>query len=193
MRVHEMIRDNYPAYYSIGRYPVAQTVCVRKVRDEWGILGNFAPTPLLVNGLHFDCAERLFHFLKFREDAVEGRDLLMNVSGGQRIKMLMKHIGKQHHEWLRDDWPMVIVDAMKFCLQTKYEQNEEFRRVLALTDGSFIVEDQTAFPAKTANSWGAKLAGDEYVGPNLLGRLLMELRDQSPTYHTANNALLVGT
>ena len=86
---------------------------------------------------------------------------------------------------------VTLYNAMKFCLQTKYEQSEESRSVLAMTGGRFIVEDQTAFPAKTANSWGAKLVGDEYVGPNLLGRLLMELRDQTPTDHTANNTLFV--
>ena len=41
------------------------------------------------------------------------------------------------------------------------------------------MEDQTTFPRKTADSWGVKLSADgtQYVGPNLLGRLLMELRD----------------
>lgn len=42
-----------------------------------------------------------------------------------------------------------------------------------------IVEDQSTFPKKNPDIWGAKLSGDgiEYVGPNLMGRLLMELRD----------------
>ena len=42
-----------------------------------------------------------------------------------------------------------------------------------------IVEDQTTFPRRTADTWGAKRTPDgaHFVGPNLLGRLLMELRD----------------
>ena len=36
------------------------------------------------------------------------------------------------------------------------------------------------FPKKSADTWGAKLIGVYYVGPNLLGQLLMELRD-NPT------------
>ena len=42
MKVHEMIRDYYPAYYSIEHYPASQVVCIRKTSDEWGILGKFA-------------------------------------------------------------------------------------------------------------------------------------------------------
>ena len=30
---------------------------------------------------------------------------------------------------------------------------------------------------RDADTWGAVLRGDEYVGPSLRGRLLMELRD----------------
>ena len=52
-----------------------------------------------------------------------------------------------------------------------------FCDALAKTAERFIVEDQTSFPKKTADTWGVKLVKDEYVGPNLLGRLLMELRD----------------
>jgi predicted NAD-dependent protein-ADP-ribosyltransferase YbiA (DUF1768 family) len=69
---------------------------------------------------------------------------------------------------------------MKFCLMQKYAQSAEFRAELERSRGLFIVEDQTVFPQKTANTWGVKLSSDgsEYVGPNLMGRLLMELREK---------------
>jgi predicted NAD-dependent protein-ADP-ribosyltransferase YbiA (DUF1768 family) len=78
---------------------------------------------------------------------------------------------------------------MKFCLSKKYEQNEEFRLSLSQTKGLFIVEDQSSFPKKTADTWGVKRIDDNYVGPNLLGRLLMELRDGHLTYSLPDNAL----
>jgi hypothetical protein len=53
----------------------------------------------------------------------------------------------------------------------------------------FIVEDQTSFPKKTADTWGVKRIGDNYVGPNLLDRLLMELRAGHMTYSLPDNAL----
>lgn len=48
----------------------------------------------------------------------------------------------------------IIVDAMKYCLSKKNVQSEEFRHALLMTKGLFIVEDQTSFPKKTADTWG---------------------------------------
>lgn len=31
-----------------------------KVKFGWGIFGNFAPAPIVVDGIHFDCTEKLF-------------------------------------------------------------------------------------------------------------------------------------
>ena len=91
---------------------------------------------------------------------------------------------KEHPEWIREDWPRIIVDAMKFCLRTKYEQCEMFRNELERSKGFYIVEDQTSFSKRNADTWGAKLVGEQYVGPNLLGRLLMELREQKHLDYT---------
>ena len=81
------------------------------------------------------------------------------------------------------------MDAMKFCLSKKYEQNEGFRHTLTMTKDLFIFEDQTSFPKKTADTWGEKRIGDNYIGPNLLGRLLMELRDGQLTWSLPEDAL----
>jgi ribA/ribD-fused uncharacterized protein len=178
MQLHEMIRDNYPEYYSIERYPAAETICIRGTKDEWGILGNFYQTPIVVNGITFDCTERLFHIMKLRPDANEGIKEMMEVKAGMGIKMHVKHLYKAHPEWLHDHWPCMVVDAMKYCLTLKYEQCEAFRNELERSKGKYIVEDETSRKkGKDADTWGVVLKGNEYVGPNLLGRLLMELRD----------------
>lgn len=178
MQVHEMIRDYYPEYYSIEHYPSAETICIRKTTDEWGILGNFYNTPIVVNGITFDCTERLFHILKFKPEALDGIREMLSLRSGMQIKMHMKHVYKAHPEWLHDHWPGMVVDAMKYCLTLKYEQSEAFRRELERSKGKYIVEDETSRKkGKDADTWGTVLKGNEYVGPNLLGRLLMELRD----------------
>ena len=178
MQLHEMIRDNYPEYYSIERYPAAETICIRGTKDEWGILGNFYQTPIVVNGITFDCTERLFHIMKLRPDATEGLKEMMEVKAGMGIKMHVKHLYKAHPEWFHDHWPSMVVDAMKYCLTLKYEQSEAFRNELERSKGKYIVEDETSRKkGKDADTWGVVLKGNEYVGPNLLGRLLMELRD----------------
>jgi len=182
MSLHEQIKQYYPQYSDIQRYPTDQCACIRKTKEEWGILGNFYQAPIVVEGVTIDCTERLFHLMKFRAtaDAKEGIKSEYTVKAGMNIKMHMKPIYRQHPEWLRDDWGVMVVDAMKFCLQTKYEQCEAFRKELERSKGLFIVEDETARNArkhKDADSWGVNLVGDNFAGPNLLGRLLMELRD----------------
>ena len=182
MSLHEQIKQYYPQYSDIQKYPADQCACIRKTSEEWGILGNFYQAPIVVEGLTIDCTERLFHLMKFRAtaDAKEGIKSEYTVKVGMNIKMHMKPIYRQHPEWLRDDWGKMVVDAMKFCLQTKYDQCEAFRKELERSKGLFIVEDETARNARKhqdADSWGVNLVGDYYVGPSLLGRLLMELRD----------------
>ena len=129
MSLHEQIKQYYPQYSDIQRYPSDQCACIRKTSEEWGILGNFYQAPIVVEGVTIDCTERLFHLMKFRAtaDAKEGIKSEYAVKAGMNIKMHMKPIYRQHPEWIRDDWGEMVVDAMKFCLQTKYEQCEAFR------------------------------------------------------------------
>ncbi|MBR5716920.1 MAG: NADAR family protein [Bacteroidales bacterium] len=177
------IQQHYPEYYSIERYPADRCACIRKVAEEWGILGNFARTPLVVEGVTLKNSEQLFQLMKFKDEAP-----VKAVYQAANPKYVAKHWEKTHR---RSDWGSIIVDVMKFCLTLKYQQSEAFRSSLLLTNGLFIVEDQTTFPKKTADTWGTKLVGNEYVGPNLLGRLLMELRDNGELkYSLPDDALL---
>ena len=174
MRVHEMIKRYYPQYYSIETYDAENVVRVHKLDEEWGVFSNFAHTPLTVAGKKYDTSERLYQVMKMA--TLDARDAVYNSLKGNP-KMVAKRIAKESPELIRSDWGQIIVDVMKFCLQTKYEQSEEFRNALSLTKGKYIVEDQTSYPKKNADTWGVKLVDGKYVGPNLLGRLLMELRD----------------
>lgn len=163
------IQEFYPEYYSIETYPAHECVTIRKVKEPWGILGNFAPTPIVLEGVVFKTSEQLFQLMKFKDaEAVQA------VYHARNSKMTAKKWETTHR---RSDWGQMIVDAMKFCLMQKYAQNETFRDELNRTKGKFIVEDQTSFPKKAPDTWGVKLQGDHFVGPNLLGRLLLELRD----------------
>jgi len=140
-----------------------------------------------MEGVTIDCTERLFHLMKFRSTAEEGIKSEFAVRRGMNIKHHMKPIYREHPEWLRDDWGEMVVDVMKFCLQTKYEQCEEFCNELERSKGLYIVEDETKRnerKKKDADSWGVNLVGDKYIGPSLLGRLLMELRDNGKLEYT---------
>lgn len=175
-KVAPLIKEFYPQYYSIEEYPALQSAPFCKVADKWGAFSNFGITPLIIEGVEFSCVEKLFQCIKFYHNPEAVRDIYS--ASGQTIKMKAKKWDKAGAT--RSDWGQIIVDAMKYCLNLKYNQVESFRQTLAESSGLFIVEDQTTFADKQANTWGCKLVGDKYVGPNLMGRLLMELRDNGP-------------
>ena len=181
--ISDFIRENYPEYWGMQSYPANQCVRIHKIDEEWGIFSNFGHTPIVVEGVTFDTCERLFQLMKFKDE--EPVKAIYYKKGNP--KMTTKHWEKTHR---REDWGKIVIDAMKFCLTQKYEQSEEFRKELERSKGKFIVEDQTSFPKKTPDTWGVKLQDDNFVGPNLLGRLLMELRDtKTLEYKLPNDAL----
>ena len=188
MHIREFIEKNYTEYYSIERYPKDKTVAFCSVDQPWGLFSNFGRTPLVVDGIPFDCAEKLFQVMKFADDV--SRKAIYSVKG-QTIKMKAKHFEKAGT--VRPDWGEIIVDAMKFCLMEKFRQSEAFRDELERSRGLYIVEDQTTFPKKSPDTWGVKLSADgsEFVGPNLMGRLLMELRDNGKLDYTLPEDVLL--
>ena len=177
-KVRPFIEKYYPEYYQWNDYPVNKCAPILTNQDEWGILGNLYSVPLVVDGVKFFSSEQLFQMMKFTD---EETILTLYNTRGLTPKMMAKKFENAGSR--RSDWGQIIVDCMKFCLQTKYEQCEAFRDTLHKTTGLFIVEDETKRKTnkngtvRQPDTWGVILQGDIYVGSNLLGRLLMELRD----------------
>lgn len=118
MHVREFIERNYPEYCSIERYPAERTAPFCKVDAPWGIFSNFGRTPLVIDGVAFDCSEKVFQVMKFA-DQVSRREVYL--AKGQTMKMKAKHFEKAGT--VRADWGEIIVDAMKFCIAEKYRQS----------------------------------------------------------------------
>lgn len=183
MHVRELIEKYYPEYYGWFDYPAGRTVAFNKTDEAWGILGNFAATPLQVDGVAFDCAEKLFQVMKFTDPAARKA---VYARKGMPIKWTAK--GLERDGRCRSDWGEHLVDVLKFCLVTKYAQSEAFRAELARTGGRFIVEQAHG----RADTYSARLSDDgtTWSGGNLMGRLLMELRDKgSLEYHLPEDFL----
>lgn len=186
MRLEGFIKEFYPEWYGIQTYPADKTVAFCKVTEEWGVLGNFAATPLVVDGVPFDCTEKLFQVMKFAD--TESRKIVYSVKG-QTIKMKAKH--QEKVGVIREDWGRSFIDAMKFCLVQKYQQSETFRTELERSKGFYIVEQQVN-PKRPAGAYSAKLSDDSktWAGPNIMGRLLMELRDKGTLeYNLTDDAI----
>ena len=177
--IAEFIKKYYPEYWGVQVYPIAQSAFFHKKTDDHWILSNMASCPLEIEGIQFKNSEHLFQTLKFATP-----ESITAVYQSNNPKMTAKHYQKLGGH-RREDWGQIILDVMKFCLQQKYEQCPEFKEELERTKGYNIVELQDAKNDKEssrANGWGVKTKGQNYVGANLMGRLLMELRDGKMEY-----------
>lgn len=174
----EYIKEFYPQYFGIHRYPVDQCACIKGAAEEWGVLGNFGRASVVINGVEFNKTEKLFQCMKFTHAPVIKEIYAQN---GMGMKQKAKKTEYEIHK--REDWPRIFLDALKFVLVTKYEQSESFRAELERSKGLFIVEDETG-RRKSAAAYGTIRVGDEMVGPNLLGQFLMELRDTGKLDYT---------
>lgn len=73
---------------------------------------------------------------------------------------------------LRADWDEARVDVMRAVLAAKYSDPDLRARLVATGDAELVEE----------NTWGDRFWGrSRGVGRNMLGRLLMELRDSLRT------------
>ena len=165
---------HYSQYDIVERYPAEQTIGFTSTAAEWGILSNFAKTPMVVNGVEFACVEQMFHYIRLNNEMERAEYLKLTPNMG--LKMKAKAFKKRGVE--RSDWREIAVDVMRFSLNHKYQASAEFRKALADSGDRFIVEDESN-RKKRPDSWGAVLDSttNEYYGKNIMGRLLMELRE----------------
>ena len=177
-KIVNWIKEFYPQYMGIKRYPANQCACVKGAADEWGILGNFGRASVVVNGVEFSNTEKLFQCMKFAYAPV-----VQEIYAQNNMSIKMKAKKKEYEQYIREDLPKIFLDALKFVLVIKYEQSEDFRNELERSKGLYIVEDETG-RKKEADAYGAVLVDDEMVGPNLLGQFLMELRDTGKLDYT---------
>ena len=183
-RLAEFIKKYYPEYWGDHVYPIAQSVFFHTKEDEHWMLSNMADCPLEIEGIPFKNSEHLYQTLKFATP-----ESIMAVYQANNPKMTAKH-WQTIDGHRRADWGQIVLDVMKFCLKQKYEQCLEFREELKNTKGYHIVELQDSQKDKDssrANAWGVKSKGQNYKGPNLMGRLLMELRDGKMEYKLPEN------
>ena len=180
-QIFSWIKEFHPQYLGIKHYPYNQCALVKTAADEWGILGNFGRASVVVNGVEFSNTEKLFQCMKFAH-----LPIIQEIYAQNNMGIKMKAKKKEYAQYVREDWPKIFLDALKFVLVTKYEQSEAFRVELERSKGFYIVEDETGRPGckKSADAYGTIRVGDEMVGPNLLGQFLMELRDTGKLDYT---------
>ena len=113
-KVFSWIKEFYPQYIGIKRYPADQCVFVKTAADEWGILGNFGRAAVVVNGVEFSNTEKLFQCMKFTYAPV-----IQEIYAQNNMSIKMKARKKEYEQYVREDWKKIFLDALKFVLVTK--------------------------------------------------------------------------
>lgn len=135
-----------------------------RVSDEFGCFSNFAPYPVRMDGKVWPTSEHYFQAQKFEE--VEHREKIRKA----KSPMIAARMGRDRKKPLRRDWESVKVSVMREVVRAKFTQHEDIRQILLSTGDAKIVEH-------TENDayWGD---GGDGAGKNMLGRVLMEVREE---------------
>ena len=153
-------------------YRRADCVVFRKTREAFGGLSNMATGyPLRVSGVSVLTSEALYQACRFPH-----LPEVQNIIIRQRSPMTAKMKSKPHRTRSREDWDFVRVAIMKWCLKVKLVQHwNTFGKLLLTTSDRPIVEQ-----SRRDRFWGAVAEPNEDVleGANVLGRLLMDIRDR---------------
>ncbi len=157
-------------------YTPSKCATFRKTGEQWGGLSNMAPGfPLRVLGYDVATSESLYQACRFPSDPLLQEDIL-----AKKNPMGAKMMTKPHRARTRQDWetpsPGARVAIMEWCLRVKLVQNPaKFGDLLMSTGLLPIVED-----SHNDRFWGAVAwtPGGDLVGENMLGVLLMKLREE---------------
>ena len=156
---------------STRNYARSDSVVFRRTREKFGGLSNMAGGyGLWVNGTLILSSEALYQACRF-PSLPEIQRLVI----AQKSPMTAKMKTKPHRDRSRPDWNNVRVKIMRWCLQVKLAQHwSTFGELLKETGSKPIVEE-----SRKDDFWGAKPVNkDTLTGRNILGRLLMELREK---------------
>ena len=133
---------------------------------EYNFLSNFYPSPFEWNGITFPAVENWFQAWKTTDEDEFYAIATADTPGKS------KRLGRKCT--LRPDWEAIKVDVMRAGLKYKF-QNPELRNKLLSTGDEELVEGNTWHDRTWGRCICEKCGGQ---GQNLLGQLLMELRNE---------------
>jgi len=131
--------------------------------EPYGCFSNFSRHGFELDGLYWPTSEHYFQAQKFA-----GTPHLEAVRRAPTPKMAAE-IGRDRSRPLRSDWEEVKDDVMRRAVRRKFEVHADLRALLLDTGDEPIVEN-----APRDYYWGC---GADGSGKNMLGTILMEVRD----------------
>lgn len=141
-----------------------QTINFYRTTDDYGEFSNFSPHPIRLDGALWPTSEHYFQAQKFHDAAYRERIRTTHSPMDAAI------LGRDRKQKLRNDWESVKVGVMHAALRAKFTQHADLAALLLSTGSAKLVEHTT-----NDSYWGD---GGDGRGRNLLGQLLMRVRDE---------------
>lgn len=151
-------------------YKKNNVISFYKTDEKFGLLSNMKGRLILyVNDLFFTSSEAIYQSFRFPNNIN-----LQKIIAKEKSPLIAKRIAKKYVNETREDWEQIKNDLMRISLRIKLLESEEFQQLLKLTIGKEIIEI-----SRKDDYWGVIPIDDNiFRGKNVLGRLLMELREE---------------
>lgn len=145
----------------------------RANEKPYGVFSNLYPRPITFEGIVFATAEHAYQAGKARKQEV--REWLLNAPTPGLVAMAAHGL----YTWdIVSNWSEIKYDRMREVLRAKFTQHDDLRQILISTGDARLVE-----AGRVANAVNRTWGEVNGKGLNMLGRLLMEIRDELRNGH----------
>lgn len=134
------------------------------IQGEFGCFSNFSRHSINLKGETWETSEHYFQAQKFVGTRHETE---VRKTKGPRAAADM---GRDRKRPLRDDWEQVKDDIMREAVMAKFTQHKDLKEILISTGDAVLVEH-----TRNDSYWGD---GGDGSGKNMLGKILMEVREK---------------
>lgn len=140
----------------------------RANEEPYGRFSNLFKRTIVFEGETFETSEHAYQAGKARKPQV--RAWILAAPSPALVAMAAHGL----YWWdIRSDWSKIKFDRMRGVLRAKFSQHEDLRELLISTGDARLVEAATV-DNPVNRTWG-EVNG---VGKNMLGKLLMEVREE---------------
>ena len=144
---------------------MAEIIKFYSTKDANGCFSNFAAYPIVIGDKIWPTSEHYFQAQKF--DDTDYQEAIR----AEKSPMVAARMGRSRSKKLRADWESVKDAVMLDAVRAKFDQHDDARAALLKTGDALLVEH-----TENDRYWGD---GGDGSGKNMLGQILMQVRDES--------------
>ena len=159
---------------------VENSIYFYNLKNDLGYMSNFYKTKFIdKNGIEFNCSEQYFMYNKCKTFDPDNNSLLNNILNESSPSKIKKY-GRDIKNYDDKIWEEIRYEIMLEALRLKFNQNETIKKKLISTKPKLLYE-----ASKYDKIWGIGFYDEDAIktntnefGRNLLGKALMEIRDE---------------